>query len=69
MRKTGTAGLFVFGAHVEPDVVGYNGCLVVLMYQQCKAVVEDEFFVGNVDLTGKRFCLLAKGDHWQSKDH
>ncbi len=46
--KAGLARLFIFRPDVIPHIDGHDGGLVVFVHDEGEAVVEDEFFVGDV---------------------
>src|ERR1035441_6796912 len=52
VREAGLAGLLVLRADVVPDADGHDGGLVVFVDDDREAVVEDEFFVWDVDAGG-----------------
>jgi hypothetical protein len=51
VREPALAGFLVFRPDVIPDVNCDNGNLVVLMNDQGKAIVNDEFLVGDFRYT------------------
>ena len=54
VREAGLAELFVLRADVIPQVDRDDGRFVVFMDDERQAVVEDELFVGDVDVGGLR---------------